>query len=207
MNRDLVWPIERQRKLRELYETGKSDREIAAILGTTKNAVIGKRQRMGMQGPPLGPRTIELRKRDARIWDDGTKATLKTMWERGDSVSAISAAISRTEKTIYYAVARDGLAKRPQYRPPSKPRLFPALAVLPQRDLPPAPVCGGVLLEHRIGCCFPVGDTRPHRFCDDPGSIYGQSIYCDHHRHIMINPAYHSQGVRRAGRTDQNHAQ
>jgi hypothetical protein len=147
------------------------------------------------------------------IWTDQDNITkLKAMWAADIHFDDIAIKLGVSGKSIVMKADRLGLPRRPhlskaRQRKPSIPKPIPAPTLGVQRALPVALICDGVLLEHRSGCCFPVGDTRPHRFCDTPGSIYGQSIYCDYHRRIMINPAYHSQGMRRAGRTDQNHAQ
>ena len=45
------WPDERTALLKELWGTNKSAAEIGAILGLTRNAVIGKANRLGLVGP------------------------------------------------------------------------------------------------------------------------------------------------------------
>lgn len=44
----MLWTLETEGALREMWATGAASREIANKLGTTRNAVIGKARRMGL---------------------------------------------------------------------------------------------------------------------------------------------------------------
>jgi hypothetical protein len=62
-------------------------------------------------------------------------------------------------------------------------------------------------LVDRTGCCYPIGDTRPWKFCNAPGEKKTpDSIYCDAHWDLMHDKTYHSKSVQRANGTDQNYA-
>jgi GcrA cell cycle regulator len=49
-NRRDLWPPERDEALREKWTAGKFTSQIARELGTTKNAVIGRGRRIGLEG-------------------------------------------------------------------------------------------------------------------------------------------------------------
>lgn len=68
----------------------------------------------------------------------------------------------------------------PAYRWGFTPRRDPVVSI-------PAPVTEHVTLMERTGCCWPMNDGRPFRFCnhtrDEPNSDY-----CAHHRQRRSSP-------------------
>lgn len=49
---DSVWPEERIERLRELWDEGHSSAEIGRLMGTTKNAIVGKAHRIDLPSRP-----------------------------------------------------------------------------------------------------------------------------------------------------------
>lgn len=62
----MTWNDERVAELTELWGAGKTAKEIAAVMGLTKNAVIGKADRLSLERRPspikLKPRLVDISK-------------------------------------------------------------------------------------------------------------------------------------------------
>jgi GcrA cell cycle regulator len=69
------WPPERVQKLQDLFSAGLSFSQIASELAMTRNAVLGKCNRLGLKRdlPPRKPFVHQIKRRDPRVKDPGRK--------------------------------------------------------------------------------------------------------------------------------------
>lgn len=176
------WTPERIDRLKQLWADGYSASEIARTLGgTTRNAVIGKRSRLGLEARSVaGGRPLT-----RHIWGD----ELKRLVAEGRS---------RAEMMVHFGVSESGLRRRleavgltarrsyrrasstPALRPPQprkqrrpkEPPTPPESKMIPLMDLEPE------------SCRWPIGDPKDADFAFCGAKSKVGSPYCDHHDHI-----------------------
>lgn len=97
-----TWTPERVERLREMAAAGKSGSEIAAVLGVTRNMVIGKATRL---------RDIQLHgvAKGKERWTDEDLRTLVAMARDGKSAKEVGAAVGRKPDSVYDAAAIRGI--------------------------------------------------------------------------------------------------
>ena len=140
----MEWTDETIARLRDLWAEGLSTAEIGRRMGISKNAVVGKAHRVGLE-----PRPSPIRR-------EGSAVPLRP-----------SPARRMTGPTLPPLTAEAPVAP-----PPPAPR--PAIAAVraePPRPVPPVrPVPVRTVRTHT--CCWPLGDpgTRSFRFCDAEAS-------------------------------------
>jgi GcrA cell cycle regulator len=182
----MAWTKDRVEILKRMWMAGDSGEDIANCLGgVTRNAVIGKVDRLGLQRPQ------EMNRRNA---------------SRGGKIAG--AARSTATKMQFGKGER---VRTPSAPPPPKPpipthhvsvftgAIIPGPTPTPPRPLPePAPASGPLIDIHAItsrNCCWPV-ERDPiadeWRFCGgerDPKSGNGARGYCTTHRRKGIGRA------------------
>lgn len=103
------WTDERAEQLRQFWLAGLSAGKIARKLGLTRNAVIGKSQRLKLQ-----PRCE--RWKGSRPWTEDEEAQLRAHWKTRQDVMALAKRLHRTlGACISYAHVL-GLAPKPSAR-------------------------------------------------------------------------------------------
>lgn len=160
-----VWPAERLARLRELWPTMATAREIGLELGVTRNAVIGQAGRLGLP------------KRDSAVYGSIANAGRK-MHPTGTGRYAGQEARKRERK------AGAPRAARPKKVAPPKLRVYREFCG------PPAPPPGldnakVLVLRGHSECAWPVYEgSAGHLFCCAPTA--GKSSYCGHHKAMSI---------------------
>jgi GcrA cell cycle regulator len=163
-------------RLRGMWMEGYSTAEIGRRIGVSKNAVVGKAHRLGLDPRPSpirrgGPgevaeRPVPLRREIATSLAPlpVEPAVPTTAPEpRPDDIVEVATASPAAE--VPPAVAAAPAALAPLELPPP-----PAAVVAPVRAVPPRS-------SRQVPCCWPIGEpgTRSFRFCDDealPGKPY-----------------------------------
>lgn len=153
------WTDERCEKLRELWSTGASCREIAKVLGgdLTRNSVIGKARRM-----KLPPRVLFDPKTNKR-YINGRQPK------------------PEAKKSIKFGVFQPGIGR------PTLPEPIPG-DTAPLKGSAWAPLAGSnpvPLVAIDGGCRWPIGEDRPYRFCGEPTH---RGVYCAAHRALAYSP-------------------
>ncbi|WP_420415262.1 GcrA family cell cycle regulator [Roseibium sp.] len=98
----MAWDEQRTCTLIDLWNAGKSARQIADKLGITRNAVIGKADRLRKRGE-----LVESRKDDNRPWTDDDVATLIAQWgEGGVRTTDIARQLSRSVSSVAMMAVR-----------------------------------------------------------------------------------------------------
>lgn len=106
-------------RAKRLYEGGMTATEVAASLGTTRNAVCGKVDRLGWVRPPVVPK----RAKHQGSWTDERAETVKALWADGKSSGEIARAVTvpgwrPTRETICGKLWRMGLCGTREPRAP-----------------------------------------------------------------------------------------
>jgi GcrA cell cycle regulator len=174
----MAWDEIRIATLKGMWNEGMPSRTIAAKLGITKNAVLGKAHRLGLEmhidanprRATLGVETRTLRPRHPPRWDDDLETQLKTLWGAGLTQREIGAKLGFSGPAVCHKAARLGLSSRlrvqratPQMRP--RPRSEPVAEIV-DMEIP---------LEQRktlldLGsndCRFPIGDPTKGFWCNE----------------------------------------
>lgn len=174
----MQWTEETERQLADLWATGLPASRIAAQLGASKNAVIGKarRLRLAVRASPLGTRPVTAAEQ-ARIAD---------LHARGASQRAIAVALKRDVQVIRRHVAllqlpeaapaaRQVLAAVPSPPPPparvARPAVIPAPGAIlpgPEQRVAPSALASD---SGRLSCRMPLwktGERPTHLYCGKP---------------------------------------
>jgi hypothetical protein len=117
------------------------------------------------------------------IWEDrpNLEAQLRQLWTEGLSALLIAEALSerRAPVTKNMVVGKAHRLKLPGRPNPIKRKQQPTRkSSEPSR--PPPVVAVPVVLSQALRCCFPLGEARPWRFCDEPATE-GRSYCTEHH--------------------------
>jgi hypothetical protein len=152
------WPAERDQELVRLHEKGVSFREMAALLGVTRNACIGKAARMGLGKRATRPKTSHFVQPSKHKMADCGK---------------MGAMIMRMNKKLRGNSSRDARREAP---------------CPPQESLPPQlpPPEHYVSFAEVTGCRWPHGEGEHKRFCN--AERKPESSYCPQHHAIAWFP-------------------
>lgn len=180
----MEWTEEIVAKLRELWTQGLSTAEIGRHLNVTKNAVVGKAHRLGLEGRPSPIRRAAAKKEkvaptEKTVAKEESKPTEKV--EKIEKVAKPTAKpkAEKTEKATVTPVASPAKAKavedkqldmmasviKKEVKPAKKTKIeFTTPAELPKR-------------RSLSDCCWPIGDpgTKDFHFCGAkaiPGKPY-----------------------------------
>lgn len=178
------WTDENTARLRELWNAGLSTKKIGYELGCSKNAVIGRARRIGLDGrasPIKNPRPNDPYAK-AR-WMLSVRYSVSTVAKKtGIPEEAIQEISTRPKRLPPVIKSQDQIAL--PFAAIPRPALKPVI-VAPPPPLPAVPV--GRVRE----CCWPIGEPRAKdfRYCDAP-SVPGRP-YCDEHYKVayMKTPA------------------
>lgn len=154
-----TWTEERTALLEEMWRAGKTGSQIVEALGgnVTRNAVIGKAHRLGLNQHADARATTPRRKKQNAANNRIRRITM-------------AAHSPTTQNAIKAAGGRSAwIAKHLQAEPDMGPKPLP-----PQRS----EVVGrkGILDLEETDCRYPVGDRAPYLFCGEP-KVEGQP-YC-----------------------------
>lgn len=149
-----LWTPSMDARLAELVAAGHSTREIAAVMGRTRNAVIGRSHRIGVNlkgGPPL-------------------VTTAKMLAQRRDRENALNRE-ARAKRIACVAAHSEPVSRASRAAPP----IFRERAFLALPDAPEAVPFADLRIGH---CRWPIAcDDGETRYCGLPR---GRS-YCDEH--------------------------
>jgi GcrA cell cycle regulator len=162
---DFKWNAEKTERLKRLWEEGLSDSRIAGLIGCSRNAVIGKRKRSGLQHPEDVERNAR-----ARATGNGGGTVVRVKAKRKRIASAHTG--GTTQRINNRASGSDA---------PVEPRQISASlvefnAAIPKDQIKMLVELG---LEH---CRWPMNDGGPYLFCGAVGANMGERRpYCSGH--------------------------
>ena len=171
------WTAERVEIARDMHAKGHTCREIGAVVGTTRNAVIGKLHRLGIARPTT-----------ADQWTHDRLATLRRMHIEGATYEEISEATGFCVAACRQKASRVGLPSRGNVhyvraKSSNKPRGFRP-KVVEGIEAPSLELAAGIL--DVTGCKWPVGenDLTPgrHLFCNH--GTEENAAYCPYHAEL-----------------------
>lgn len=185
MVRFMEWNEEAVAKLRELWTQGLSTAEIGRHLNVTKNAVVGKAHRLGLEGRPSPIRRAAAKKDKAA---PVAKVVVKEAAQPAEKVEEIK----KTEKTekVVKSVAKPQIEKEKTASVVSTAKVaeekqLDMMASVVKKEVKPAKktkieFSTPVELPKRRSmsdCCWPIGDpgTKDFHFCGAkaiPGKPY-----------------------------------
>jgi len=169
--------------LKEKWLVGQSARDIAAHIGVTRSAVIGRAHRLCLK-----------RDVDFTFWSPEESAQLRLLWDQGLSASQIAQQISRKwehrricKSTILNKARRMGLPGRRRsvesYRGNTKRIRKPVpFATIIDTNIPIEQRRTLVQLEPRE-CKWPIGDPESPEFFFCGGAAHERGPYCSAHHH------------------------
>ena len=108
-----TWSREHLDLLVERWATGDGAQVIARLLGRTKNSVLGKAHRLG----------LEKRSNPAKPWADWQKDMLRQEWDKGTPPPKIAQKIGKSTAAIYGMAKKFGLPRRWDLIAAAKPRM------------------------------------------------------------------------------------
>ena len=166
---DIDWTGEIVASLRQLWAEGRPTAEIGRRLGVTKNAIIGKARRLGLERRPS-----PIRKNGARTPRLPPAPRLADIMPTTTAVTAPGTPAARSATSAAYQPKPVGLR---------------ASVLRPSSQATSAPVTSKP-------CCWPIGDpgTRGFRFCGGP-ALTGKP-YCAEHCAIAYGRPRHACGER-----------
>lgn len=181
------WPAELTEQLRKLWPTGKSTAAIGRVLGVSKNAIVSKSRRLGLEARP-SPILVGGHPKTTPLTDE-QRDSIRCLAEQGKSDDVIAAAHGIGPWTVRRLLKRQDASglRRDRIRAlgPIKATPLPPPTPRPAIQLPPPrPVAVVLPLSGTSGpCCFPLGTpgTKAFRYCDDP-SVRGKPYCADHVR-------------------------
>lgn len=171
--------------LRTLWNAGHSTAEIGRRMGITKNMVIGKSRREGLDRR-ASPINGEARTEQARERRAAQVKQAAEMHGAGYTSRQIGARLGIRAETAGALLRGIGLASHGRKALPAGAGLeMTARRVMEAREastpaLPPAPVAAHPLMRAgATGCRFPFGEPRTpsFRYCDAPAVVRGRP-YC-----------------------------
>lgn len=168
-----AWDADRMEHLRRLWDNGMSAAEIARILKTSRNSVIGKSHRMGLKARPH-----PIRDRKQREYADGMTPEQQHREHRNKQQRDLVAKKKAAKSAPVIAVVAEA-PSAPAEKPKPRPYIKPPRIVLPE----PA---GPLTLEQaqeRNGCRWPSGHRPDMTFCgkNKAKDIDPDTSYCEDH--------------------------
>ncbi len=161
------WTPEREKTCADLWNDGLSAGQIAKRLGgTTRNAVVGKIHRMGLQGRP--------------------KDTRNTKGYQGAGRTKLNASKPKPPKSDSPSLANAN-AMSQNARPPASTEAASALAPLSKKH--PRGIRKAFEALKPTSCCFPIGDPQHSDFTFCLARAKPGSPYCVDHGSICTSPA------------------
>jgi GcrA cell cycle regulator len=186
----MEWTASQEAQLRELWEAGHSMAAIGVKMGVSKNAIAGKRNRMGLteRASPINAaaRSGQAAKRRAE-----NLAAAQRMHGQGYSSRQIGAQLGMRPEAVGALLRGIGLQGNGRRALSAGAGLdvVPAAARVPAvRPPPPPPVVVVPVAAHplmrgaRVGCRWPLGEPRQpgFRYCDAADVVPGKP-YCLEH--------------------------
>jgi len=182
----MSWTPERETVLRTYWDEGHSASQIAALMGVTRNVVIGKVHRMKLAGRPRG-KTAPRQNRGgpSSIWTPERIAQLRRLKAAGLSDRAIAATFGDVSfSTVFNKAKQLGISSMVPRLVPERPKplAVPVATVEPDAsnnvrfdDLTPE------------SCRWPLGHPRDEdfRFCGATKQDKGS--YCAHHHRLAYD--------------------
>lgn len=181
------WNDENTAFLKEKWVAGKSAGALAAHFGMTRNAVIGRIHRLGLE-----------REVPFTFWSEEETDQLRLLWGQNLTAIEIAAQISRTfdgkrisKSAVLHKARKLGLPNRERsidsYRPKNRAPKKKARKVVPfatiiDNDIPPEQRRTFEQLE-RGECKWPVGDPGTPEFFFCGGNAFEIGPYCAAHHH------------------------
>lgn len=201
----MSWNDERIEKLRELWDAGHTAREIADVLGSTRNAVLGVRFRYGLANRDQSEATIKSNQARAGETRGGWKWTvqaverLREMWSNGDSLHYIAMELGVSQDAVRKARARYGMDARSgtagartanMARFAGNARLglrtsAPRRVYVPPPNAPTS-LCVSIVDVAPNQCRFIAGE--PTSGCCGHPIADGERSWCLYHASIVYNP-------------------
>lgn len=178
------WTAERDAELTRHWEAGQSAKQSATELGVTRNAVIGRRYRLGL---PAHPSFINA------PWTEERNTQLRQYCADGVSAREIATRLGVARNTALAQIYKLGLRVRSVN--PARPKTPPApkaprASTSPRPAQPPRPIPAPnprtfkQLLDFH--CRWPYGEFAPFTFC---GAIRREDCrYCEEHARIAYRP-------------------
>lgn len=167
----ILWTEDNVCRLIELVLAKKSSRDIADLMGISKNAVIGKVHRLQAAGV-----NIKLYAPRFGLWTESDVATLRELWAKGISPTIIGQKLNRTQKQVSSKACDLHLSREM----PEEPFVF-GVRSDPEEQVPPSgngcqwiegdpaidpTPCGSKVVWHIPSAKYPHGK---------------RSVYCDQH--------------------------
>lgn len=177
------WAPAMVEELKALHAENLTFDRIAQILGTTRGAIAGKAQRLGLEH-----RGLDQAANRRKAWSEAQVERLKELWEADISASAIGREFGLEHRTIIGKAASLGLPQRAktintsglrQYAQKSAPKPEPAPVIV---DLTGRPTL--LDLPNRGSCKYAIGERDGvHVFC---GGSTSHGSWCDPHRALCF---------------------
>lgn len=170
------WTWVETESLRELWEGGNlSCRQIARKLGRTRNAVIGRANRIRLSQKQAGG------KRPLETWPESWRQHFREMWDDGDPVDQIAKTFDISRRQVFRRRKQMDLTPRETTRRRSRPS-----KPIPKRVVPQAPDSNpcSILEAENNRCRFPVGDPAKAGFHLCGACTQNRPPYCSYHKNI-----------------------
>lgn len=180
------WTVAQKEEALRLYRDGQSAAQIAATLGTTRNAIIGFLNRNKCLGTPSRNRqTLAL----ARPWTKERIDELKRLWPQSLTVEQIAKRMGLRYRMVESKARRLKLGKRAYIR--TKPAGRPPRGIdfsRPPRIPDPAPHERVAIHDLKRHHCRSVLDDG--NYCGRKTCSRGSGAYCQHHAEVFYLRTY-----------------
>lgn len=143
MTDDVFWTPAKVERLKQLRQDGRSYKEIAQVLRTTKNAVIGKMNRLGAATA-------------SKPWSKGQLAMLRASVDAGVHFRAIAIVLDRSLAAVKHRAHAMGL------KPPGVAVTLPATSRADQNDGVRYPIVTQPVAVPRHNSAQPAADAPSH---------------------------------------------
>lgn len=177
------WKDERNiAKLKEMWSDGATLSEIAKEFGCSRNAVVGKLNRLGLSSPAIDK------------WPPEKVEKLKALWAAGVSKRVIAMELGFSKTSVFSKGTRLGLRGERPIPPSRRPKRNRPLPRVPKNEAPPLSVdqkefilgAGITLLElEPHHCRWPLNETKKggqYFFCGEKKRQDGP--YCPYHTDV-----------------------
>jgi GcrA cell cycle regulator len=170
-----IWSAESEARLKEMWSKGFTGSQIAAELGRTRNAVIGKVNRLGISDQkgfftPSGPKPLSLKPRNIRARE------LRAARKAGVAPPPIETTVKKVKRVE---------ALKTEVRVEALKKITPDFSFPESRRV-------SIIELRNIHCRFPLGDPAVDGFCycgADRESLGPFQPYCAGHAAIAYRQA------------------